>query len=71
MPLSGRENDEICKCLIAVALACAAAVAGAQGWSPQRNVELVVPNPPGGSNDKTARTIERMWTIEQGAARRR
>lgn len=39
-----------------------AAAAGAQpAWSPQRNVELVVPNPPGGSNDKTARTIERVW----------
>jgi putative tricarboxylic transport membrane protein len=34
--------------------------AGAQGWSPQKNVELVVPNPPGGSNDKTARTVERI-----------
>jgi putative tricarboxylic transport membrane protein len=47
--------------LITIALAFAAAAAGAQGWSPQRNVELVVPNPPGGSNDKTARTIERVW----------
>ena len=35
-------------------------VAGAQSWVPQKNVELVVPNPPGGSNDKTARTIERI-----------
>jgi len=51
--------------LIAVLFACAAAAAGAQGWSPQRNVELVVPNPPGGSNDKTARTIERVWTMNK------
>ena len=51
--------------LIAVSLAGAAAVAGAQGWSPQRNVELVVPNPPGGSNDKTARTIERVWSANK------
>jgi putative tricarboxylic transport membrane protein len=53
------------KCLMALALAGAAAVAGAQGWSPQRNVELVVPNPPGGSNDKTARTVERIWTMNK------
>jgi putative tricarboxylic transport membrane protein len=32
----------------------------AQQWAPQKPVELVVPNPPGGSNDKTARTIERI-----------
>jgi len=51
--------------LVAVLFACAAAAAGAQGWSPQRNVELVVPNPPGGSNDKTARTIERAWTMNK------
>ena len=51
--------------LIAVSLSGAAAVAGAQGWSPQRNVELVVPNPPGGSNDKTARTIERVWSANK------
>ncbi len=53
------------KFLIALVLAAAAAVAGAQGWSPQKNVELVVPNPPGGSNDKTARTIERVWTLNK------
>jgi putative tricarboxylic transport membrane protein len=52
-------------CLIAVTLACVAAAAGAQGWSPQKNVELVVPNPPGGSNDKTARTIERVWSANK------
>lgn len=55
----------IARCLIALALAGAATAAGAQSWSPQRNVELVVPNPPGGSNDKTARTIERVWTMNK------
>ena len=49
------------KHLAAITLALFAASAAAQGWSPQKNVELVVPNPPGGSNDKTARTIERVW----------
>jgi len=53
------------KCLITLVLAGAAAVAGAQSWSPQKNVELVVPNPPGGSNDKTARTVERIWTLNK------
>ena len=53
------------RCLVAALLASAAAVAGAQGWSPQKNVELVVPNPPGGSNDKTARTVERIWSMNK------
>ena len=34
--------------------------AHAQDWSPKRNVELVVSSVPGGSNDKTARTVERI-----------
>ena len=45
---------------LAAALACAVGGASAQSWVPQKNIELVVPNPPGGSNDKTARTIERI-----------
>ncbi len=36
----------------------------AQAWSPQKNVEIVVGSAPGGSNDKTARTVERI--IVQG-----
>lgn len=45
---------------IAAVLAGVAAIAGAQAWSPAKNVEIVVPNPPGGSNDKTARSLERI-----------
>jgi putative tricarboxylic transport membrane protein len=45
--------------LTGLALAAAAATAGAQGWSPQKNVEIVVGSAPGGSNDKTARSVER------------
>jgi putative tricarboxylic transport membrane protein len=42
------------------ALICAAGSAGAQAWSPQRNVEIVVGSAPGGSNDKTGRTVEKI-----------
>jgi len=49
------------KCLVAVAtLAVAAGGADAQGWTPQRNIEIVVGSAPGGSNDKTARQVERI-----------
>lgn len=34
----------------------------AQGWTPQKNVEIVVGSAPGGSNDKTARQVERTLT---------
>jgi putative tricarboxylic transport membrane protein len=53
------------KHLIAAFAVSVAATASAQSWSPQKNVEFVVPNPPGGSNDKTARTVERIWTANK------
>ncbi|HET7595622.1 MAG TPA: tripartite tricarboxylate transporter substrate binding protein, partial [Burkholderiales bacterium] len=40
-------------------LACGLPVHAAN-WSPQRNVEIVVGSAPGGSNDKTARSVERV-----------
>jgi putative tricarboxylic transport membrane protein len=46
--------------LIALALAGASAGVAAQAWSPQKNVEIVAGSAPGGSNDKTARTMERV-----------
>lgn len=50
------------KCLSVMAsfLLLAAGTAAAQGWTPQRNVEIVVGSAPGGSNDKTARQVERI-----------
>ena len=45
--------------ILGCALLAASASALAQSWSPQRNVEIVVGSAPGGSNDKTARTVER------------
>ena len=43
----------------AFALLCADG-ALAQSWSPQKNVEIVVGSAPGGSNDKTGRTVEKI-----------
>ena len=40
-------------------LAVAACAAHAQAWTPQRNVEIVVSSAPGGSNDRTARQVEK------------
>jgi putative tricarboxylic transport membrane protein len=47
--------------LLGTALLGLGAGAGAQGWVPQRNVEIVVPVAPGGTNDKLARAIERTF----------
>lgn len=47
-------------CLLALALAAGNTVAAAQAWSPQKNVEIVAGSAPGGSNDNTARTMERV-----------
>lgn len=44
--------------LIGLLWAAASAPGWAQGWTPQKNVEIVVGSAPGGSNDKTARTVE-------------
>jgi len=38
-----------------------AGLAGAQAWSPQRNVELIVPASAGGSLDTTGRMVTRLW----------
>ena len=45
--------------LCASTLLCLGAAAHAQGWSPQKNVEIIVPSAPGGTNDKLARQVER------------
>jgi putative tricarboxylic transport membrane protein len=47
---------------MALLILCAGASGWAQGWSPQKNVEIIVGSAPGGSNDKTARTVERILT---------
>jgi putative tricarboxylic transport membrane protein len=49
-----------CLSVMALSLLLAAGTAAAQGWTPQRNIEIVVGSAPGGSNDKTARAVERI-----------
>lgn len=34
----------------------------AQGWKPERAVELTIPTSPGGSNDIAARIVQKLWT---------
>jgi putative tricarboxylic transport membrane protein len=40
----------------------AAGSVSAQGWKPERNVDLVIPTSPGGSNDIAGRTIQKLWS---------
>jgi putative tricarboxylic transport membrane protein len=46
--------------LLCAALAAASGGVLAQAWTPQKNVEIVVGSAPGGSNDRTARQVERI-----------
>lgn len=39
-----------------------AGTAPAQGWKPDRNVELTIPTSPGGSNDIAGRIIHKLWS---------
>ena len=48
--------------LLALVAAAAAPAALAQGWKPERNVELTIPTSPGGSNDIAGRTIHKLWS---------
>jgi len=51
---------KLARCITAVALALTSGMALAQAWVPTRNVEIVAGSAPGGSNDKTARFLERL-----------
>jgi putative tricarboxylic transport membrane protein len=46
--------------VVAAAALMAAAGVHAQGWVPTKNVEIVAGSVPGGSNDKTARLLEKL-----------
>jgi putative tricarboxylic transport membrane protein len=47
---------------LGASLAFLSSSATPQSWSPQKNVEIVVANSPGGSNDRTARQVEGFLT---------
>src|SRR5688572_11541108 len=51
------------KAWLAMMMAALVAASGsvfAQGWAPQKNVEIVVGSAPGGSNDRTGRFVEKV-----------
>jgi len=45
-----------------LALGVLPGTAPAQGWKPERNVELTIPTSPGGSNDIAGRLVHKLWT---------
>jgi putative tricarboxylic transport membrane protein len=45
----------------AFAIVFAAACVAQPAWKPERTVEIVVVSAPGGGNDKTGRTLQRIW----------
>lgn len=47
--------------VLASALFVAASAAAQPSWTPERNVEFVVGSAAGGGNDRTARTLARLW----------
>lgn len=53
------------RCGLIAAAAFTSGLTAAQEWKPQRNVEIVVTTSPGGSNDATARTLERIVTAHK------
>ena len=50
-------------CVLGALLACLilSNAARSQGWTPQRHVEVTVPNAQGSSLDITARTFHKLW----------
>ena len=48
--------------LLAALLLTLAATASAQGWKPERSIELIIPTSPGGSNDIAGRTVHKIWS---------
>ena len=51
----------MCALSMWILAALPASPAQAQGWKPERNVELIVPAGAGGSLDLTGRTVQRIW----------
>ena len=51
--------------IAASVLVAGASSAGAQGWVPTKNVEIVAGSVPGGSNDRTARLMEHVLNTQK------
>jgi len=59
-----RRYSRLVRCGL-IAAVFASGLTDAQEWKPQRNVEIVVTTSPGGSNDVTARALERISTFRK------
>lgn len=53
--------NRICIAVFLTVSALTSAMAHAQGWTPQRNVELVIPVGPGGAIDQVGRELHKVW----------
>jgi putative tricarboxylic transport membrane protein len=58
-------RSPVLKAVVFMACAVLSEPALSQGWKPDRAVEIVVPSSPGGSNDRTARTIGNIWQAKR------
>src|SRR5688572_14190344 len=47
--------------LLAISLTAAGAAPAQEGWKPSRPVTLIAPNAPGGTSDRTARELQRLF----------
>lgn len=52
-------------CVLTVTGASPQVHSAAIDWKPERNVEIIVPAGAGGGNDRTARTIQKIWKEEK------
>jgi putative tricarboxylic transport membrane protein len=71
LPLPSKlSSRDLNRCRVAIcAVVCAwlcTAAAFAQGWKPAKAVEFVVGSSAGGGNDKTARTMQKIWQAGKG-----
>jgi len=56
-----RKTCSVVGVVTAALLQCALAMGAEQGWRPLRQVEVVVPSGPGGSLDRTGRTVQSLF----------
>ena len=61
--LQGSRLRSLATCILYLATCAlpAATAHGQQGWKPTRPVTLIAPNAPGGTSDRTAREIQRLF----------